>query len=135
MSKHEAVLATAVWFPWQRVWRTTLQVIAGLIITLSIAAAAIALWAPTILHELQTILPPGMYAWLLGAIAICGIISGALAKLMAIPGVNAWLSKWTPFGSAPKAELPKLIEAASAGVPDISSLPAPPALDTPPIVD
>jgi hypothetical protein len=61
----------------------------------------IATFAPDILAELREILPPAVYAWLVGFVAFSATISAALSKLMTIPGVNDWLTKHTPFGSAP----------------------------------
>jgi hypothetical protein len=99
MGKHEA--AAPIWFPNQRVIRTALQVIAGLILAGVAVFGGIATFAPDILAELREILPPAVYAWLVGFVAFSATISAALSKLMTIPGVNDWLTKHTPFGSAP----------------------------------
>lgn len=99
MGKHEA--AAPIWFPNQRVIRTALQVIAGILISAALFFGAIATFAPEILAELRDILPPAVYGWLVGFIAVSATLSSALSKLMTIPGVNDWLTKHTPFGSAP----------------------------------
>lgn len=103
MTGEHAAASTSIWFANQRVIRTILQVVAGLILAAVLFFGAVATFAPAILAELEAILPPGAYAWLVGFIAVCAAISGALSKLMAVPGVNDWLSRHTPFGSAPKS--------------------------------
>lgn len=110
MAKHEAPTAP-IWFPNQRVWRTIFQYIAGTIIGLFIALTTVQLFAPSVLEAAGEILPPSWLAWLTGAIAFCGTLAGVLAKIMAIPVVNEWLSRYTPFGSAPRSA----IDAGTAG--------------------
>ena len=103
--KHALEEAKIVWFPNQRVVRTVLQSVAGIVLAAVALFAAIAVFAPGILAELEAILPPTAYAWLVGFIAVCAAISGALSKLMAIPGVNAWLISHSPFGTAPQSSI------------------------------
>lgn len=87
-------------FPIQRVIRTVLQVVAAIVVFLVGAVPALAIFAPQFLEAVRDILPPAWYAWGLGAVAVIGALAGALARVMAIPGVNAWLTKWGA-GSAP----------------------------------
>lgn len=92
-----------IWFARQRVLRTILQVVVGLLLAIAAFVASVAAFAPEIIAELRDVLPASVYGWLVGFIAVCAAISGALSKLMAIPGVNRWLSEHSPFGSAPRA--------------------------------
>lgn len=87
-----------IWYKAQRVLRTIVQVILAF---LSVWAV-IAVIAPQILTELTTILPGPWVAWLAGLVAAVTGIAGALSRIMAIPQVNAWLSR-LGLGSAPRS--------------------------------
>jgi len=86
-----------IWFKAQRVLRTIVQVVLAFLS----AWAVIAIIAPQILTELATILPGPWIAWLTGVIAFVTVVAGVLTRIMAIPQVNAWLTK-LGLGSAPK---------------------------------
>lgn len=97
MAKH--AVSGEIWFADQRVWRTMLQVgvpaIVGLVGLLPMVIDAV-------LEQAGEVMPPGLRLWLLGAAAVLTAVSGAISKVMAIPGVDEWLRKYTPFGSTPK---------------------------------
>lgn len=46
-----------------------------------------------IVEELGAVLPPSLTAWLVSAAAAITALAGAVARIMAIPAVNAWLAK------------------------------------------
>ncbi|MEQ6899292.1 hypothetical protein [Microbacterium sp. KR10-403] len=101
-----------IWFKAQRVLRTIVQVVLAFLS----AWAVIAIIAPQILTELATILPGSWIAWLTGVIAFVTVVAGVLTRIMAIPQVNAWLTK-LGLGSAPKSasqtgEIPAEVQAA-----------------------
>jgi hypothetical protein len=123
MNKH--VEAAPIWFPNQRVWRTILQYIAGTFVGLFLALSTVQVFAPAVLEQAREILPPSWFAWLAGAIAFCGALAGVLSKVMAIPIVNDWLSRNTPFGSAPSRTIQAgtVRAATSETVMKITSLP------------
>lgn len=105
MGKHAAVPApkdTA-----QRVWRTIVQVgipaLVGLVLVLPEIIAAID-------ADLGEHLPPGFRVAMLGAAATITAVSAAMVKVMALPRVNDWLSRWTPFGTVNRAEARELDE-------------------------
>lgn len=100
MNKHAA--ENPIWYPWQRVIRTAAQYVAGTIIGVAAALAVLVVVAPQVLDAIREFLSPEVYAWLVGAIAFCAAASAALAKIMAIPQINDWLTKHTPLGSAPR---------------------------------
>ena len=100
--------ATALWFPNQRVWRTILQVAASVILGLVAFVAGLAWFAPQFVAALEPILPADWYVWLLGAVTFISALAGVLARIMAIPGVNDWLSRHTHVGSAPRAKIAEL---------------------------
>lgn len=52
--------------------------------------------------EMGEHLPPGLRAWLVAAAAATTGLAMAITRIMAIPGVNAWLSRWSPFGTVPR---------------------------------
>ena len=93
-----------IWFPNQRVVRTVLQTTASALVTLAGLAGFLVLFAPQLLEALREILPPSWYAWGVLAIGVIGTISGVLAKVMAIPAVNAFLARFGA-GSVPATEL------------------------------
>jgi hypothetical protein len=108
MSKHAA--APAIWYPNQRVIRTVLQNIAAVLVTTAVVVGVVEVAAPQFLDALADVLPPAWYAWGLGAVAFVGTVSGVLAKIMAIPLVNDFLTRFGA-GSVPRKELPAADEA------------------------
>lgn len=87
-----------IWFKTKRALRTAVQVA----VTLAGILAAAVVVAPQILTALADVLPGPVVAWATGAIAAAAAVSAALARLMAIPAVDAWLKK-IGLGSSPKA--------------------------------
>lgn len=77
-----------IWFPWQRVVRTALQVIAAAAVLLGAVAVA----APQIIAALGDVLPGPFVVWATGAIAFVAALAAALARVMALPIVNAWMT-------------------------------------------
>jgi hypothetical protein len=84
---------TQVTYPWAATARTVLQSVAGVILGASAFVAGLAILAPQFLVAVADILPPEWLAWATGAVATIGALAGAFARIMAIPGVNAWLTK------------------------------------------
>ena len=96
--------------PWVATARTILQNIVGVTIALVSAFLAFAAIAPEILGALREVLPEHAYLWLLGIVGTAGAIAGAIARVMAIPAVNAWLGRLgyqtpadTGLGTLPRA--------------------------------
>lgn len=79
--------------PWVATARTILQNVLGVALTIVSAFLALAAVAPDVLAALADVLPESVYAWLLGVVVGSGAIAGAIARLMAIPAVNAWLGR------------------------------------------
>ena len=90
---HAATTANQVTRPWQATLRTVLQTVAGIILGTAAFVAALAVMAPQFLDAVAAILPAEWLAWATGAVAAIGAFAGALARVMAIPGVNDWLTK------------------------------------------
>ncbi|MFD6094518.1 hypothetical protein ACFWGN_20595 [Oerskovia sp. NPDC060338] len=68
--------------------RTAVQNALSVILVVGVVAPIIA----AILHEeLSGYLPEAWLAWVVGAAAVLAAVSAALARIMAIPAVDAWL--------------------------------------------
>ncbi|UVT31312.1 membrane protein [Microbacterium phage Marcie] len=101
LSLDEIKGATTIWFKGQRVLRS---IVGTLISALTVWAALTAIF-PQMLAELATILPGPAIVWLTGVIAAISAVAGAISRIMAIPKVNAWLTKWLNLGSVPKTNV------------------------------
>lgn len=111
----------AIWFKTQRALRTAFAVLT----TLLAFWAAFALVAPQILDELALILPGPWIAWLTAAIASVTLVAGVITRVMAIPTVNAWLTR-IGLGSVPRS---KLVEGTTVdGAAVVTVLPDPKAM-------
>lgn len=101
MAKHRAETSGDIWFKNQRVWRTALAVgIPAAIALVAILPEVI----QAVLAEMGESLPAGLRLWLAGTAALITALAATISRVMAIPGVDAWLRRWTPFGSAPKGK-------------------------------
>lgn len=79
-----------VWFPLQRVIRTVVQVvIAG-----AAVLATLVVVAPQIIDAVADVVPGPVIAWATGAVAALAAVSAALSRVMAIPAVNEWLTRF-----------------------------------------
>jgi hypothetical protein len=90
MPDHLAITPSQVAHPWKATVRTVVQV--GIVVFTFVLAVG-----PAILNilaeDLGAHLPPGVTAWLLGAAAVITALSGAVARIMAIPRVNDLLGR------------------------------------------
>jgi hypothetical protein len=101
-SKTSANLAVPdIWYKAQRAIRTGVQT---LLSALAVWAAFSAIW-PDVMAQLATILPASWVAWLAATVAAISAVALALSRIMAIPAVNAFLTKWLNLGSVPKRAL------------------------------
>lgn len=98
--------------PWRATLRTAVQVGIPALLTLCLVLPVV---VQIILEELGEALPPGVRAWLLAAAALITAIASVIARIMAIPAVDAWLDRLR-LSSAP-------VTADGAAV--ITSLPLP----------
>lgn len=85
-----------VWFPWQRVIRTAVQVFVSITTVLALTAVL----APQVITALADVLPVPVVAWLTAAVASVTALSMALSRLMLIPLVNDFLTRFGA-GTAP----------------------------------
>lgn len=100
MGEHEqkTISVDSIWFRGQRVLRTAVQV---LVAAASLLAVVVAV-APDVVQAIADVLPASWVAWLVGAIAFLASVSAALSRVMAIPAVNALLTR-VGLGSVPRA--------------------------------
>lgn len=101
VSLEEIKDVSTIWFKAQRVLRS---IVGTLISALTVWAALTAIF-PQVLAELATILPGPAIVWLTGVIAAISAVAGAISRIMAIPKVNAFLTKWLNLGSIPKQNI------------------------------
>ncbi|MDQ8040530.1 hypothetical protein RDI86_01530 [Cellulosimicrobium sp. XJ-DQ-B-000] len=94
-------------------WRTATQTVISVILVLGVVAPIVA----AILHdELGEYLPEAWLAWVVAAGAVLAAVSAALARIMAIPAVDAWLRH---LGLS---STPKVVEPDADGVHIITSI-------------
>lgn len=97
MSKH--ALTPQIWFPNQRVIRTVIQGVIGAL--------------PTVVAIVGILNDTWPATWLAATLALGVAIQGALAKIMALPGVNDWLTG-LGAGSVPASVVDGLVSQATA---------------------
>ena len=86
-----------IWFKAQRAIRTAVQVV----VTAAGILATVVVVAPQVIDAIAEVLPGPVVAWLTAAVAALAGISAALARVMAIPQVDAWLTR-IGLGSTPR---------------------------------
>ena len=96
---HVSTEVQEIWFKSQRVLRTIIQ--AG-VPTFIVFAAVL----PQVIDALGLPVDNGVRLWLLAVAAGVTAVAGALARVMAVPAVNAWLVK-IGLGSVPQSAVTK----------------------------
>jgi hypothetical protein len=87
---------TQIAYPWKATVRTVIAVVVGVAVVAPLALDVIQ-------SELVGYLPPETLAWLAWAVGLAVAISGTVTRIMAIPLVNAWLTK-LGLGATPKTD-------------------------------
>lgn len=85
-------------YPWKATLRTLVQVGIPAFVTL---VGILPLIIQIILDEIGEQMPDGLRLWLVGAATLLTAVATALARIMAIPAVNAFLTRWG-LGATPK---------------------------------
>ena len=88
-------------FPAQRIIRTVIQTTAAVILSSVACITTASIIAPQLLEAIRELLPDDVYAWAAAAVATTAAIAAALARIMAIPGVNGFLARLSA-GSTPR---------------------------------
>lgn len=110
--------ATEIWYKSKRVLRTVVQV--GIPAFLSFA-----LVLPQLIEALGLPVDSELRLWLVGVAAAVTAVAAALSRIMAIPAVNAWLTK-IGLGSVPKSAV-AVRPSSITGEQDVYVLPDPKA--------
>lgn len=87
-----------IWFRAQRTVRTIVQALVVLIPLVNGVAVAAAAYLQ---EQTDIIVEPWAFVALNGVIAVTAVIMGLIARVMAVPGVNEWLTR-IGLGSIPK---------------------------------
>lgn len=88
--------ATQVAHPWRATARTVLAALLAAAVLLPAVMPAITAWA----EEHAGILPEWATAGIAAASVAVAATAGLITRILAVPGVNAWLEEYLPFLSA-----------------------------------
>lgn len=90
-TRAELKQATQVEYPWKAAIRTAVQVGIPAFLTIAVVVPLI---VQILLEELGERMPDSVRLWLIAAAALITSAATILARVMAIPAVNAWLAKF-----------------------------------------
>lgn len=88
-----------IWYKPQRVLRTIVQ---ALIILIPLANGVAAAGAAYLQEQTHLTIPAWVFLVLNAVVAVTAVVMGLVARLMATPGVNDWLTR-VGLGSVPKS--------------------------------
>jgi len=91
--------ATQIWYKGQRVLRSIVGALVVLVPVMNGAAAALVAYLS---EQTDVVIPGVVFVWLNAIVAGTALVIGGVSRLMAVPGFNAWLTKWLNLGSVPK---------------------------------
>lgn len=86
-----------IWYKAKRVLRTIVQGLVVLVPAANLVAAAIANY---LAEQVDVVVPAWVFIALNGIVVATALLMGLVARVMAVPGVNAWLVK-VGLGSVP----------------------------------
>ncbi len=72
------------------------------------AAPVLLIIIPIILDEAAKVLSPSALAWLAGALAFLVALAAAIARIMALEPVEAWIRRWVPWLAYDTDEAPAI---------------------------
>lgn len=90
-----------IWFKSQRTVRTIVQ---ALVVLVPLANGVAAAAAAYLTEQTDLVIPAWAFVVLNGVVAVTAVIMGLVARLMAVPGFNDWLTR-IGLGSVPKDAL------------------------------
>lgn len=94
-----------IWFKAQRVLRTIVQF---LIVTVPIANGVAAAAISYLQAQTDVVVPGWVFLVLNGVLAVSALIIGLVARIMAVPGVNDWLTN-IGLGSVPRRAVGQIV--------------------------
>lgn len=93
--------ATRPWYPVQRALRSIVGALIVLVpLVNGVAAAAIAY----LTSQTDVQIPPAVFVWLNAIVAATALVIGLVSRIMAVPGVNAFLQTFG-LGTVPKSAI------------------------------
>lgn len=95
------VAVPEIWYKGQRVLRTIVSALVALIPIVNGVAIAVVQYLNT---QTDVAIHPVVFVWLNVVIAVTALIMGLIARIMAVPGVNDWLTR-IGLGSVPKSAI------------------------------
>lgn len=84
---------TQLEYPGKAVLRTVVAVGVSVLLGLAAVASVLQVFLPQFLEAIAEALPPEAFAVVSSTIATIIVVAGAVTRVMAIPGVNAFLTK------------------------------------------
>lgn len=90
-----------IWFKSQRALRTIVQALIVLVPIVNGVGLAVTNYLET---QTDVVVAPVVFAWLNGVVVATALIMGLIARIMAVPGVNAVLSN-VGLGAVPKSRI------------------------------
>lgn len=90
-----------IWYKNQRLFRTIVQ---ALIILIPLANGVAIATVGYLQEQTHLIVPGWVFLALNGVVAVTALVMGLVARLMAVPGVNDWLTR-IGLGSVPKSTI------------------------------
>lgn len=96
----EPTLPTQSAHPGRASWRTVVQNVIAAVITLGVV---LPIAVEIVGDDLGAYLPPEVTGWLIAGAAFVAALAGALARVMAIPAVDQWLTH-IGLSSRPKSD-------------------------------
>jgi len=90
MADHVAIIPSQVVHPWRAAFRTFVQVfVPAVMLVLTVGPAVLQIIA----EQFRGLVPDGFITWLLGASVFLATLAATVARIMAIPQVNALLER------------------------------------------
>jgi hypothetical protein len=81
-------------------WKATLRTVLAVVVALGIVGPLI---LGVITEQLGNYISPDVMGYIAWGVGLIVAISATVTRIMAIPQVNAWLTKWLGLGATPKA--------------------------------
>ncbi len=89
-------MPTQTAYPWKATLRTIIAVLAG-------AGAVVPIMLTIIQGQLGVYISPEVMGWIVWGVGLLVAISGTVTRIIAIPAVNALLTKYVGLGATPKS--------------------------------
>ena len=99
-TRAEAKLLAAATAPWYPVQRALRSIVGALVVLVPLVNGLAAVAVAYLTSQTDVAIPPVVFVWLNAIIAGTALVIGLVSRLMAVPGVNAFLQR-LGLGTAP----------------------------------